>query len=124
MSDLEKIEKLQNLLRTDRSNFQARRQLAMLLLDNGYKEEALAHFLHLAEIFKEDSELYYNIGIVYEKLRDLDNAEKAYSNAVKFAPDDVDAYYNLQIRDNMIRRLNVLKLFLILIMMIQILILI
>ncbi len=95
MSDLDKIEKLQSTLRNDPSNFQARRQLAMLLLDNGYKEEALAHFLHLAEIFKEDSELYCGIGIVYEKLKDLNNAEKAYLKAIEFAPEDVDAYYNL-----------------------------
>lgn len=95
MSDLERIEKLQTTLRNDPSNFQARRQLAMLLLDNGYKEEALAHFLHLAEIFKEDSELYYNMGIVYEKLKDLNNAEKAYLKAIEFAPEDADAYYNL-----------------------------
>lgn len=95
MSDIERIEKLQEMLRNDPSNFQARRQLAMLLLDNGYKEEALAHFLHLTEIFKEDGELYYNIGIVYEKLKDLQNARKSYVKAIECEPEDVDSYYNL-----------------------------
>lgn len=95
MSDIEKIEKLQSTLRADPSNFQARRQLAMLLLDNGYKQEALAHFLHLAEIFKDDCELYYNMGIVYEKLKDLKNAKKVYQKAVELAPDDADIHYNL-----------------------------
>lgn len=95
MATLEKIEQLQEMLRNDPSNFQARRQLAVLLLDCGYKEEALAHFLHLAEIFKEDAELYYNMGIVYEKLRDLNNAEKCYQKTIELEPDDVDAYYNL-----------------------------
>jgi len=96
MSDLEKIEKLQANLKRDPSNFQIRRQLAMLLLDNGYKKEALAHFLHLAEIFKNDAELFYNMGIVYEKLKDLNNAEKAYQKAIEYATDGgADAYYNL-----------------------------
>lgn len=95
MSDLVKIEKLQQMLRTDPSNFQARRQLAMILLDSGYTKEALAHFLHLAEIFKDDSELFYNIGIIYEKLKDLKKAKDAYETAIQLAPDDVDAYYNL-----------------------------
>jgi len=95
MSDIVKIEKLQQVLRADASNFQARRQLAMLLLDNGYTKEALAHFLHLAEVFKDDSELYYNMGIVYEKLKDLKNAKVSYEKAVELAPHDVDAYYNL-----------------------------
>ena len=83
MTALEKIEQLQTQLKNDPSNFQARRKLAMLLLDNGYKEEALAHFLHLAEIFKEDNELFYNIGIVYEKMKDLNNAEKYYKKAIE-----------------------------------------
>ena len=95
MSDIIKIEKLQQMLRNDPSNFQARRQLAMVLLDLGYTKEALAHFLHLAEIFQDDSELFYNMGIVYEKLRDFKNAQLSYEKAVEIAPEDVDAYYNL-----------------------------
>lgn len=95
MSELVKIENLQQMLRKDPSNFQARRQLAMVLLDEGYTKEALAHFLHLAEIFKDDSELFYNIGIIYEKLKDLKKAKESYETAIQLSPNDVDAYYNL-----------------------------
>ena len=63
MSD--KIEELQNILKQDSSNFQVRRQLAVLLLDTGYAEEALPHFLYLSQIFQQDSGIYYNLGIVY-----------------------------------------------------------
>ena len=36
MSKLDKIEELQNIIKEDSSNFQARRQLAVLLLDCGF----------------------------------------------------------------------------------------
>ena len=91
----EKIEKLQNILRNDSTNFQARRELAILLLDNGFNDEALAHFLKLAQVFKDDSALFYNIGITYEKLKQFPNAIKAYKKAIELNPDDVDAMYNL-----------------------------
>ena len=35
MSKIDKIDELQNILKEDRTNFQARRQLAVLLLDFG-----------------------------------------------------------------------------------------
>ena len=44
MSKLDKIEELQNILKEDHSNFQARRQLAVLLLDSGFPKEALQHW--------------------------------------------------------------------------------
>ena len=75
MSNLDKIEELQNILKEDQSNFQARRQLAVLLLDTGFPEEALQHFLYLAKIFPSDSGIFYNLGIVYEKLKNYDKAE-------------------------------------------------
>lgn len=95
MSNIDKIEELQLLLREDKSNFQARRQLGVLLLDNGFTKEALSHFIYLSKIFPEDSGIYYNLGIVYEKLKELDKAENAYLKAIEFSPKEVDAHYNL-----------------------------
>ena len=72
MSKIDKIEELQNILKEDQTNFQARRELAVLLLDLGYSEEAKQHFLYLSKIFNDDSGIFYNLGITYEKLKNLD----------------------------------------------------
>jgi len=90
----EKIEKLQDILREDPSNFQVRRELSILLADNGFNEEALANFQYLLKYFSDDAELHYNVGILYEKIKDFKNAEKAYRNAIKISPQE-DFYYNL-----------------------------
>ena len=95
MSKIDKIEELQNLLKEDQTNFQARRELAVLLLDCGYPEEAKKHFLYLSKIFNNDSGIYYNLGITYEKLKNPDKAQEAYIKAISLAPEEVDAYYNL-----------------------------
>ena len=64
MSKIDKIEELLNILKQDHNNFQVRRQLAVLLLDAGFPNEALQHFIYLIKFFPEDSGLYYNLGIV------------------------------------------------------------
>lgn len=88
------IEKLQKILKKDPSNFQTRRELAILLADNGFLEEALSNLQYLTKYFPEDAELQYNIGILYEKLKDLSKAKEAYQNAIKLDPQE-DFYYNL-----------------------------
>lgn len=95
MSKIDKIDELQNILKEDQTNFQARRQLAVLLLDFGYAEEAKQHLLYLSKIFPDDSGIFYNLGITYEKLKNLDKAEMAYNKAIELASDEIDAYYNL-----------------------------
>lgn len=88
------IENLQNILKNDPSNFQARRELSILLADNGFNEEALSNMQYLEKYFPEDAELEYNLGILYEKLKDFDNARKSYEKAIKISPQE-DFYYNL-----------------------------
>ena len=88
------IEKLQAVLQEDPSNFQARRELSILLADNGFNEEALSNLQYLVKYFPEDAEIQYNIGILYEKIKDFENAKKAYKNAIEISPQS-DFYYNL-----------------------------
>ena len=94
-NDNQEIEELQQILREDSSNFQVRRRLAMALLDKGFNEESLKQFQFLITIFPNDASLYYNMGIVYEKMRKLDMAEQTYLKGIELAPDDTDFYYNL-----------------------------
>ena len=95
MSDIDRIQDLQDTLTQDEQNFQARRELAVLLLDNGYTKEALQHLLYLKEYFSDDSGIYYNLGIVYEKIKQYNKATDAYQTAIKLAPNEADAYFNL-----------------------------
>ena len=95
MSKLDKIEELQNLLHDDSQNFQARRQLAVLLTDCGFNEEALKNLIYLTKVFKNDSGVFYNLGIVYEKLKNFPKAKEAYMKALEIEPDAIDAIYNL-----------------------------
>jgi len=95
MSKLDKIEELQRLIKEDSSNFQARRQLAMLLTDCGFNEEALGHLLYLSRNFDNDEGVFYNLGIVYEKMKKFPKAKDAYLRAVELDPQDFDAVYNL-----------------------------
>ena len=95
MSNLKRIEELQNILKKDKKNFQVRREFALLLLDCNYSEEALQQFLYLSNVFPNESGIFYNLGITYEKLKDLSRAQAAYSRAIELAPEELDAYYNL-----------------------------
>ena len=97
MSKIDKIEELQNLLREDSQNFQARRQLAVLLTDCGFNEEALKNLIWLSKTFSDDSGIFYNLGIVYEKLKNLKKAKESYQKAIEIEPEAIDAVYNLRL---------------------------
>ena len=88
------IEKLQGLLLEDPSNFQARRELAVILANNGFNEEALANLKYLENYFPEDADLIYNIGIICEKLKNPQEAKIAYQKAISISP-QTDFFYNL-----------------------------
>lgn len=88
------IKTLQSLLQQDPSNFQARRELAIILAENGFNEEALSNLRYLEKYFPDDAELQYNLGILYEKTRDPKQARIAYEKAIEISPQD-DFYYNL-----------------------------
>ena len=78
------IEKLQNILKEDSSNFQARRELSILLANNGYNEEALSNLKYLEKYFSSDADIHYNIGILYEKNKDFIKAKEAYEKAMAY----------------------------------------
>ena len=89
-----KIKKLQSVLKTDPSNFQARRELSILFADNGFNEEALSNLQYLVKYFPEDAEIHYNLGILHEKLKDYESAKISYKKAIEISPQE-DFYYNL-----------------------------
>lgn len=95
MSKLDKIEELQNLLKEDPQDSQLRRELAVLLIDTGFNEEALQHLLYLSKNFSHDEGIFYNLGIVYEKMKNFEKAKDMYIKTLEIKPDYTDARYNL-----------------------------
>ncbi len=92
----ETIQELQQILRDDPYNFQARRSLSIALLDAGFNEEAKKNLLYLVRTFPDNAELLYNLGIAYEKLKQYEKAENAYIRAIELSP-ETDFFYNLGI---------------------------
>ena len=88
------IENLQAVLQEDPSNFQARRELSILLANNGFNEEALSNLEYLTKYFPEDAEIWYNIGILQEKIKKPEKAKESYLKAIEISPQD-DFFYNL-----------------------------
>ena len=88
------IEILQKLLKEDPSNFQARRELSIMLAKNGFNEEALSNLQYLSKYFPEDAEIHYNLGILYEKTKDFEKAKASYKKAIEISPQE-DFIYNL-----------------------------
>lgn len=88
------IEYLQQILKDDPSNFQARRELSIALADMGFNEEALVNFKYLRKYFPNDADIHYNIGIIQEKLKKFNEAKKSYKKAIEISPQS-DFFYNL-----------------------------
>ena len=57
------IEKLQDILKNDPSNFQVRRELSILLADNGFNEEALSNLKYLTKYFKGE-----NLSLIHQRM--------------------------------------------------------
>ena len=95
MAENDKIEELSELVLKDSTNFQARRELVVELMQKGFNEEALKHLYILLKTFPEDSRLHYNAAIVLENLKKYDKAIISYKNALKLQPEEPDFIYNL-----------------------------
>ena len=55
----------------------------MMCLDMGFDMMALKHLNYLSNTFPNDPNLYFNIGICWEKLKQFKFALDAYTKAVK-----------------------------------------
>ena len=91
---MNEINTLQKVLQQDPSNFQARRELSILLLNQGFNEEAEGNLKYLHKYFPQDDELLYNLGIVSEKLKKNVDARDYYQKAIEINPQS-DYIYNL-----------------------------
>ena len=95
MNDLQRFEQLKKNIEADPTNFQSRREFAMLLSDMGFIEASIKHLNYLVGIFQDDANLYFNLGICFEKLKEFKLALHYYKKAVELKPNEGDFIYNL-----------------------------
>ncbi len=60
-----------------------------------YLKDAEKHFINAAEEQDDSIKAFYNLGVVYTELQQLDSAEVAFSRAIKKNPNEWEAYYAL-----------------------------
>jgi tetratricopeptide (TPR) repeat protein len=64
----------------------------------GDLDKALESYQHALEIEEDNPNLWFNLGVMYlQKKEDPASAEKAFAEAYKLNPDDIDAAFNLVI---------------------------
>ncbi len=72
----------------------------------GNHDEAIAKFLHAAELNDKCYDCYYNIAYSQSQKKDLDKAEEAYKKAIEIKPDYAEAYSGLANTYNAARKFD------------------
>lgn len=65
------------------------------LIVKGTSEEMVTRYLRATEVFPNDPNLYYNLGVEYLKSNHFSLAAQAFNQVIRLNPKDKDAYYNL-----------------------------
>ena len=81
MSD---IRELQQRIKENPNDYKAIEEYAIALSDIGENEEAYKNFMYLKKVMPENPIVYYNLGIILEKLKDIDGAIQSYQIAFSF----------------------------------------
>lgn len=89
------IKELQEKLKQNPNDYKLMEEYAIALSDIGENEEALKNFLYLKEMFPDNGQILYNIGIILEKLKYIDDSISAYEKALSIDSSDLDVKYNL-----------------------------
>ncbi|MCB0431334.1 MAG: tetratricopeptide repeat protein [Flavobacteriales bacterium] len=82
-------------LKKDPKNMRLLIQQVNYYLTKSMNNEARDKLKAAIELEPTNVVLYYNLGHVYDNLKDIPNAEKAYKKAIELKPDYLDAVYNL-----------------------------
>ncbi len=68
---------------------------AKLAFEEGKYKKALDFYKELLKMHSKNSNLYYNLGVIYLKEANYIKAAQAFEKVVCLNPSDADAYYNL-----------------------------
>lgn len=92
---LKKLDQIRIQLSQTPDNLSVRQQYAILLGDNGFVAEAIKEYNFLITLSANNADLHYNLGILYEKAKDLPMAIQSYQKSIEMNPDNPDYHYNL-----------------------------
>ncbi|NLF84329.1 MAG: tetratricopeptide repeat protein, partial [Candidatus Gastranaerophilales bacterium] len=89
------LDELEKELKKHPTSDELRALYAESLIDEGLLDEALVQYRGLIKRHPDKADLYYNIGIIYEKQNELKLAQNYFEKAVKLSPEDADFRYSL-----------------------------
>ncbi len=84
---------LQEVIQTEPDSWEAHYKLGLLLIERKKVTAAIIHLEKAASGFGTRSRIYYNLGLLYQRLNRNANAESALLKAVSLAPDNADYLY-------------------------------
>ena len=92
---MSKINELQQKIKENPNDYKLIEEYAIALSDMGENEEAYKNFMYLKNVMPENPIVYYNLGIILEKLKDFDTATQTYELALTFDENNLDIMFNL-----------------------------
>jgi protein O-mannosyl-transferase len=90
------LELWNHALNVTKDNYMAHNNLASTLLEEGKIDKAVYHYKKAISI-NNYSSARYNMGIIYYRLGQYDQAIESFNQAIRVSPDYAAAYYNLGI---------------------------
>ncbi len=91
------VDSLSNImLEKDPKNVDALKLRGTIAQDNGNYEDAVKYYKQALEINPEQCDIWFNLGVIYfQNLKQLDNAEQAFTQADNLCPEDPNTIINL-----------------------------
>lgn len=89
------LDELEEALARNPENLKLRIVYAEQLIEDGFLLDAQEEYKDLIKVFPDNAELYFNLGVTYEKQNDLDKALECFEQAAVLDPEDPDFSYNV-----------------------------
>lgn len=71
--------------------------LGEIAMEQDRDEEALRHYLRVAELTPDYVDTWADLGVIYGKLNNLEEADASYRRAIAMQPDNIDLYFDLNL---------------------------
>lgn len=71
--------------------------LGEIAMQQDRDEEALRHYLRVAELAPGYVDTWADLGLIYSKLNNIEEADASYRRAIAIQPDNVDLYFDLNL---------------------------
>ena len=71
--------------------------LGEIAMKQNRDEEALHHFLRVAELAPDSADTWADLGVIYGKLNNLEEADASFRRAIAIQPNNVELYFDLNL---------------------------